>query len=289
MNRPDIIFPNLKLELLNIDSVAFTLWGIEVYWYGIIICMGILAGLLIAIWVAKKTNQNPDTYSELLIYALVGAIIGARLYYVAFSWDQYKDNLMDIFALREGGLAIYGGIIGAAIVCVVFSKVKKINVWVLMDTGVIGLVLGQAIGRWGNFFNMEAFGGYTNNLFAMAIKVSEAKYIPDEVYEKVLTINDTAYIQVHPTFLYESIWCLGVLALLLAYLKHKRFDGELFYLYLIGYGLGRVWIEGLRTDQLLLAHTNIPVSQVLSAVLIFGAIISVIVGRRKTKKGISDL
>jgi phosphatidylglycerol:prolipoprotein diacylglycerol transferase len=289
MNRPDIIFPNLKLEFLNIDPVAFTLWGIEVYWYGIIICMGILAGLLIATWVAKKTNQNPDIYSELLIYALVGAIIGARLYYVAFSWDQYKDNVMDIFALREGGLAIYGGIIGAAIVCIVFSRMKKINVWQLMDTGVIGLILGQAIGRWGNFFNMEAFGGYTDSLFAMAIKVSEAKYIPEAVYEKVLTINDTAYIQVHPTFLYESVWCLGVLAFLLIYLKHKQFDGEIFYLYLIGYGLGRVWIEGLRTDQLLLANSNLPVSQVLSAVLIVIAAISIILRRRKTKKGISDL
>lgn len=289
MNRPDIIFPNLKLEFLNIDPVAFTLWGIEVYWYGIIICMGILAGLLIATWVAKKTNQNPDIYSELLIYALVGAIIGARLYYVAFSWDQYKDNVMDIFALREGGLAIYGGIIGAAIVCIVFSRMKKINVWQLMDTGVIGLILGQAIGRWGNFFNMEAFGGYTDSLFAMAIKVSEAKYIPEEVYEKVLTINDTAYIQVHPTFLYESVWCLGVLAFLLIYMKHKQFDGEIFYLYLIGYGLGRVWIEGLRTDQLLLANSNLPVSQVLSAVLIVIAAICIILRRRKTKKGISDL
>lgn len=288
MNSPDIIFPNLNLEILNIDSVAFTLFGIEVYWYGIIICMGILAGLLIATWVAKKTNQNPDIYSELLIYALIGAIIGARLYYVIFSWDQYKDNWMDIFALREGGLAIYGGIIGAAIVCVVFARVKKVNTWLLMDTGVIGLVLGQAIGRWGNFFNMEAFGGYTQNLFAMAIKVTDAKYIPNEVYEKVLTINDTAYIQVHPTFLYESIWCLMVLAFLLFYLKRKQFDGEIFYLYLIGYGLGRVWIEGLRTDQLLLAHLNIPVSQILSAILIVGATICILVKRRKTKKGISD-
>lgn len=289
MNRPDVIFPNLKLELLNIDPVAFTLWGIEVYWYGIIICMGILSGLLIAVWVAKKTNQNPDIYSELLIYALIGAIIGARLYYVIFSWDQYKDNLMDVFAIREGGLAIYGGIIGAAIVCVVFSKVKKLNVWLLMDTGVVGLILGQAIGRWGNFFNLEAFGGYTENIFAMAIKVSEAKYIPDSVYEKVLTINDTAYIQVHPTFLYESLWCLAVLAFLLVYFNRKRFDGEVFYLYLIGYGLGRFWIEGLRTDQLLLGDSNIPVSQVLSAILIVIATIGIIYGRRKTKKGVSDL
>ncbi|PKM95676.1 MAG: prolipoprotein diacylglyceryl transferase [Firmicutes bacterium HGW-Firmicutes-1] len=289
MNSPDIIFPNINIEFMSIDPVAFTFFGIEVYWYGIIICTGILAGLFAAVSVAKKTNQNPDVYSELLIYALIGAIIGARLYYVVFSWDQYKDNLMDIFALREGGLAIYGGVIGAAIVCVIFAKIKRLNTWLLVDTGVIGLILGQAIGRWGNFFNMEAFGGSTNSFLAMAMKVSKVKYIPNEVYEKMITINDAAYIQVHPTFFYESMWCLAVFAILVFYRKHKKFDGELLFIYFIGYGLGRFWIEGLRTDQLLIGSLDIPVSQLLSAILVVGATIGILIKRKKSRKGISDL
>ncbi|PKM49797.1 MAG: prolipoprotein diacylglyceryl transferase [Firmicutes bacterium HGW-Firmicutes-7] len=288
MNSPDIIFPNINIDFMSINPVAFTLFGIEVYWYGIIICTGILMGLFAAVSVAKKTNQNPDIYSELLIYALIGAIIGARLYYVAFSWDQYKDNLMGIFALREGGLAIYGGVIGAAIVCVIYAKIKKLNTWLLMDTGVVGLIIGQAIGRWGNFVNMEAFGGFTNSVFAMAMKVSKVKYVPNEVYEKMITINDVAYIQVHPTFLYESVWCLGVFAILIFYRKYKKFDGELLFVYLMSYGLGRFWIEGLRTDQLLIGDLGIPASQLLSAILVIGATISIIIKRKKSRKGISD-
>lgn len=288
MNSPDIVFPNINLEFMNIDPVAFTIFGIEIYWYGIIICIAILVGLFSAVYVAKRTNQNSDIYPELLIYALIGAIVGARLYYVAFSWDQYKNNWTDIFALREGGLAIYGGIIGAAIVVIIFSKFKKINTLLLLDTSAVGLVIGQSIGRWGNFINMEAFGGYTNSILAMAIKVSKAKYIPDEVYKKMITINDVAYIQVHPTFFYESIWCLILFIILLFYTKYKKFDGEILLLYLMGYGLGRVWIEGLRTDQLVLKHLNIPVSQLLSAILIVLSLICMIVIRTKQKKGQSD-
>lgn len=288
MNNPDIIFPNINLEFMNINSVAFKIFGIEIYWYGIIISFAILAGLFSAIYIAKKTNQNSDIYPELLIYALLGAIIGARLYYVIFSWEDYKDNLSHIFALREGGLAIYGGIIGAAIVVIVFARVKKVNTLLLLDTSAVGLVIGQSIGRWGNFFNMEAFGGYTESLLAMAIKVSKAKYIPDEVYKKIININDTSYIQVHPTFFYESMWCLVLFIILLLYTRYKKFDGEILLLYLLGYALGRVWIEGLRTDQLKLLSTNIPISQLLSGVLILAALISIIILRIKQKKRKSD-
>ncbi|MBC7960371.1 MAG: prolipoprotein diacylglyceryl transferase [Vallitaleaceae bacterium] len=285
MNGPDIIFPNLGIKLNSVDPIAFSLFGIPVYWYGIIICLGILGGLLIATHFAKKAKQDPEIYSEFLIYCLIGAIVGARLFYVIFAWDEYKDNIWSIFATREGGLAIYGGVIGSILTAMIFTKIKKLDRWYLYDAGAIGLILGQAIGRWGNFMNMEAFGGYTDNPLAMAMKVSKAKYVPESVLDKIVTIGDVAYIQVHPAFLYESLWSLGVLAFLMFYFKHKKFDGELLFIYFIGYGLGRIWIEGLRTDQLLIPSIGLPVSQVLSGILIIMSIIVIVVKRSKIKKG----
>lgn len=286
MNGPDIRFPNLGIDIHSVSPVAFKLFGIEVYWYGIIICIGILSGLLIARHFAKKANQDPEIYSEFLIYALIGAVIGARFFYVIFAWDEYKNDLGSIiFSMREGGLAIYGGVIGALIAAVIYTKVKKLDKLYIYDVGCIGLILGQAIGRWGNFMNMEAFGGYTNNLLAMMIKVSKAKYLPDALMEKVVIFKGVNYIQVHPTFLYESLWSLGVLTLLILYFKHRKFKGELFLMYVIGYGLGRVWIEGLRTDQLLTPGIGLPISQVLSAIFIIVSITVIVIKRIKIKKG----
>lgn len=285
MNGPDIKFPNLGIDIQTINPVAFTIFGIEVYWYGIIICLGIISGLLIAMHFAKKANQDPEIYSEFLIYALIGAIVGARLYYVVLSWDEYKNDLLSIFQTREGGLALYGGVIGAVIAALIYTKVKKLDKWYIYDVGALGLVLGQAIGRWGNFTNMEAFGGYTNNPLAMAIRVDKAKYLPDAVMSKMLTFDGIPYIQVHPTFLYESLWCLGVLAILIIYFKHKKFEGELFYMYLVGYGLGRFWIEGLRTDQLIIPRLEVPASQVFSAVLIIVSITMIVIKRTNLKRG----
>lgn len=280
-NPPDIIFPNIGIEFSNINEVAFRLFGrIDIYWYGIIICTGIVAGLMMAVQVAKRDNQDSDVYYEMLFYTLISAIVGARLYYVIFSWENYKDNLLQIFNLRTGGLAIYGGVIGAVIAAIVFARVKKLNQWVLLDTGATGLILGQAIGRWGNFINKEAFGGYTNTLFAMQIKASEASLVPIDP----IMVNGEAYIQVHPTFLYESMWNLAVLIALLLYFKHKRFNGEIFYLYLLGYGLGRVWIEGLRTDQLIIGNTGIPVSQLLAGILIVASLSMIVISRKRLKR-----
>lgn len=281
---PDIVFPNIGIEIGDIDPVAFSVFGIDLYWYGIIIVSGILLGLLLVLTLAKRTGQNPEIYMDFVMYALVFSILGARLYYVIFSWNEYKDNIMKIFAFREGGLAIYGGIIGAILTLIIYTRKKKLNFWLIADTAVPGLVLGQAIGRWGNFFNMEAFGGYTNNFLAMCIKTTKAKYIPEELYSKLLVeINGVDYLQVHPTFLYESLWNIGVLVLLLVYFKKKKFEGEIFYLYLLGYGLGRIWIEGLRTDQLIIANTGMPVSQLLAGVLIIISIIAIVINRKKIK------
>ena len=229
-----------------------------------------LAGLGIACWMAKRTGQKTDTYFDLALVAIICSVIGARVYYVIFRWDLYKDDLLSVFNLRQGGLAIYGGVIAAIITVFVFSRVRKLSMGLLCDTAGLGLVLGQVIGRWGNFFNMEAFGGYTDGLFAMQLPLSAVRSsdVTDSLLQHVVEVNGISYIQVHPTFLYESLWNLILLILLILFTRHKRFDGEVFLLYLAGYGIGRFWIESLRTDQLLLPVIGYPVSMALAALLV---------------------
>lgn len=277
-----IDFPNLGIHLASVGKTV-SLFHIDIAYYGIVIGLGILAGLFVAVMEAKRSGQNPDTYYDLVIYAVIFSIIGARIYYVIFSWDMYKDDLKSIFNIRQGGLAIYGGVIAAIITVIVFAKVKKLSAPLIFDTAGLGLVTGQMIGRWGNFFNREAFGEYTDNLFAMKLPVDAVRPgdITDMMRQHMVTENGVAYIQVHPTFLYESLWCLMILVLLLLYRRHKKFDGEVFLMYLCGYGLGRVWIEGLRTDQLWIPGTEIPVSQVLAGVIVVVSITLIVYNRRK--------
>ena len=276
-----INFPNLGIHLSNVGK-SISIGGFEIAYYGMIIACGMILGLCIAMWVAKKTNQNPDQYFDVALYAIPIALIGARAYYVIFSWDQYKDNLIHILYFREGGLAIFGGVIAAVITFYVYVKIKKQNFWLMADTACVGLVLGQIIGRWGNFFNREAFGGYTNGLFAMQLPLNAVRSsdVTQEMMEHLQTIDGVQYIQV-PTFLYENLWNIGVLLLLLLFTKHKKFDGEIFLLYLAGYGIGRFWIEGLRTDQLLLPGIKLPVSQVLSAVVAIVSIAVILIQRKR--------
>lgn len=281
MNTPDIIFPNIGIKIQNLEPVIFSIFNRNIYWYGFIIGMGVLIGLYIAISEAKRTNQDPNLYIDFLMYAMIFSIVGARLYYVVFSWDEYKNNLLKIFALREGGLAIYGAIITAIITLYVYTKRKKTSFYLLADTTCMGLIAGQAIGRWGNFFNKEAFGGYTNSIFAMMLKKSEVKYIPNVLMDKIELVDGVEYLKVQPTFLYESLWNFGVLILLFLYRKKKKFTGELFALYILGYALGRVWIEGLRTDQLLISGTTIPISQVIALISAIFAVGFIIIKRRK--------
>lgn len=277
-----IDFPNLGIHLASVGKTV-SLFHIDIAYYGIVIGLGILAGLFVAVMEAKRSGQNPDTYYDLVIYAVIFSIIGARIYYVIFSWDMYKDDLKSIFNIRQGGLAIYGGVIAAIITVIVFAKVKKLSALLIFDTAGLGLVTGQMIGRWGNFFNREAFGEYTDNLFAMKLPVDAVRPgdITDMMRQHMVTENGVTYIQVHPTFLYESLWCLMILVLLLLYRRHKKFDGEVFLMYLCGYGLGRVWIEGLRTDQLWIPGTEIPVSQVLAGVIVVVSITLIVYNRRK--------
>ena len=285
----DISFPHLGIHIENLEK-GITIGGFTIAFYGIIIAIGMVAGLLLARCQAKRTGQNPEIYMDFAIYAFIFSIIGARLYYVIFSFDEYKDNLLQIFNTRGGGMAIYGAVIAAVITAIVYCRKKKYSFFLLADTACAGLVLGQIIGRWGNFMNREAFGGYTDNLFAMRLKEAEVapSNITDSIREHIIVEDGISYIQVHPTFLYESLWNIMVLVLILIFIKKKKFDGEMFLLYLVGYGLGRLWIEGLRTDQLLIPGTNVAVSQILSGGLVVGGIIYWIY-RRKTLSGINPL
>lgn len=275
-----IAFPNIGLEFNNVgDSIS--IFGFEIAYYGMIIGTGILVGLFLAIQEAKRTRQNPDNYYDLVLYGVIASIMGARLYYVAFSWESYKDNLLAIFNLRQGGLAIYGGVIGAVITAVVYAHIKKLSALQILDTVAPGLIAGQAIGRWGNFFNREAFGEYTDTLLAMRLPLDTVRTsdVTDLMYENLEYINDMAFIQVHPTFFYESMWNLGVLIMLWCYRKKKKFHGEIFLLYLAGYGLGRFWIEGLRTDQLVMSN-GMAVSQVLAGILVVVSITAIVLIRK---------
>lgn len=280
----EISFPNLGIYLKNVGK-SIDLFGIEIAYYGIIIGTAILLGFWIAAREAKRTGQNPENYLDMGIIGVIAGIVGARLYYVIFSWDMYKDNLLDIFNLREGGLAIYGGVIAAVISVLVLAKVKHLSAPQIFDTIAMALLNGQMLGRWGNFFNREAFGGYTDNLFAMRLPLDAVRSsdVTEQMRRHIERIDGVSYIQVHPTFLYESLWCMVLLIILFAYRKHKKYEGELFLMYLFGYGLGRFWIEGLRTDQLLLPGVGIAVSQLLAGAIVVGTGAAMLYLRKKHK------
>lgn len=271
MNAGDIAFPNLGIYLKDVPK-SFSVFGFEIAFYGLIIGIGVLAGILMAGRMAKVTGQNPEDYWDFAIYAVFFSIIGARIYYVIFAWDFYKDDLLNIFKLRNGGMAIYGGVIAAFITLFVYCKLKKKNPLLMGDTAMPGLILGQAIGRWGNFMNREVFGEYYDGLFSMQLPVAavRSRDISDNIAAHIP--EGANYINVHPTFLYESVWNLLVMVLLLVFRKYKKFDGELCLLYLGGYGVGRFIIEGIRTDTLFLPGTTIPVSQVLALLMVIFAI-----------------
>lgn len=287
-------FPNLGITLNHVVK-SFSVGGFEIACYGVVLAVAMVAGLLLVMKVADVTGQNSDDYFDLGITAVIASVVCARIYYVAFSWDYYKDHIPEIINLREGGLAIYGGIIGGIITVILFCRIRKIKYRKALDTAVLGLVLGQIIGRWGNFFNREAFGDYCDNLLAMQLPVSDVRSteITAKMSAHLVEIDGAAYIQVHPTFLYESLWNLGVL-LILIFLTcqiKKRFDGMVFLVYLLLYGIGRFWIEALRTDQLLIPGTELPVSQMLSGVLAVVAALLLIVGKQRLsgKEAVEDL
>ncbi len=283
MNAGDIAFPHLGIYLNDVPK-GFSVFGFQIAFYGVIIGVGVLCGVLLAAYMAGLEEMDPDVIWDFAIYAIIFSIIGARLYYVVFRWDVYRDHLLEVFNLRNGGLAIYGGVIAAFLTLFVYTRVKKQSFLRMVDVCVPGLILGQAIGRWGNFMNREVFGGYTDNFVAMRLPVEavRSRDITESVASHIAA--GANYIQVHPTFLYESLWNLLVLALMLVYRRHKKFQGEIWLLYLGGYGMGRFWIEGIRTDQLYLTGTTIPVSQLLAIICVAVAVIADIVVRVRLRR-----
>ena len=278
----NINFPHLGIYLQHVGK-SISIGNFTIAYYGIIIASAMVIGLLIAQRRAKSTGQNPDKYVDLFIYLMIFSIVGARIYYVIFAFDSYRGRLLDIFNLRQGGLAIYGGIIGGVITIAVFAKVNHMHFGQILDTVAMGIANGQILGRWGNFFNREAFGGYTDNLFAMQLPVSavRANEITEQMKANQVILDGVTYIQVHPTFLYEGMWNAGVLLILFLVRNKTKFRGELFLLYLVLYGAGRAWIEGLRTDQLLIPGTTFPVSQGLSIALVVCCTAAILVLRRR--------
>ncbi len=302
----DIRFPNLGIVLENIKE-GFSIFGIEVKFYGLIITLGFLVAYIIVSKEAKRTGQDDELYLDFLIWLFIPAIFGARLYYVIFTWDEYFvpgkgawDTFIDIINIRNGGLGIYGGVIAGVIVGYIFTKKKKANFLLMADTVSMGLLVGQIMGRWGNFFNREAFGEYTDSLFAMLIPTDyyvengSLSYlvnngiITEKMADNVVLVDDMTWISVHPTFLYESLWNIGILLIIFFYRKHKKFDGELALIYLWGYGLGRVWIEALRSDSLIIPGINMRASQLLAAVCVLVASIILVKKRMDYAKTIAE-
>lgn len=270
----DLYFPNLHIGIEHLVN-HISIFGFPIAFYGMIIGCGMLLGLFVATKEYVRSGYKADDIQDFALWVIVLGIIGARIYYVIFEWDYYSKHLLEIPNIRQGGLAIYGGVLMALFTCIVYTKKKKLDFFPMADAGVLGLILGQAIGRWGNFFNAEAFGGYTDSLLAMRIKESivNPAMINENVRSHILLLDDISYIQVHPTFLYESVWNLCVFFFLLWFSKRKKFKGQVFLLYLGLYGFGRFFIEGLRADSLMLFGTGIAVSQALSLVLVLASVI----------------
>lgn len=300
----DIKFPGLGLTFHNVRD-AIHLFGLEIRIYGIVIAIGFIVGYLFINAEAKRTKQPDELYLDYMLWLIIPAILGARLYYVIFSSSEYfvkgksiGKTILDIINVRNGGLAIYGGIIAGVIVAIIFCKKKKVKFSLFADTACLGLVVGQAIGRWGNFFNREAFGDYTSSKLAMCIPTEyyinngSLKYmvnsgiITDKMANNTVIYDSMQCISVHPTFLYESFWNILLLIALMLYRKHKKFDGELFLMYVWGYGLGRVWIEGLRADSLMAFGGNIKISQLIAFGCVMLASIILVKKRLDYAKGL---
>ena len=287
MEKWDIAFPNLGIYLENVPK-NFELFGLTIAFYGLIIAVGMLLGFTLTNHESNKLGYPKDIWWDFAVPAILFSILGARLYYVIFSWDYYGKHLDQLFNIRGGGLAIYGGVIGGFLTLVVFCKIRKVNLWKMADVAVLGLLVGQIIGRWGNFMNREAFGGYTDGLFAMQLPI-EAVRQSDISADIAAHIADGAnYIQVHPTFLYESSLNLILLLVLWFYRKHKKFDGDMMLIYLGGYGIIRFFVEGLRTDQLQIGSTGIAVSQMLGIGLFVLSLGTQIIVRAAMKNGLKQ-
>ncbi len=271
MNATDISFPNLGIYLQNVPK-SFNIGPITIALYGMTFALGIVLGLIVASHVSKEFGQKENDFWDFAIRVIIGGLIGARIYYVIFSWDYYKDSPIDVFKIWEGGIAIYGGVIGAFLTAFLFTKRKKLNGFILADAAMPALILGQAIGRWGNFFNREVFGKYSNNLLAMRLPLAAIREADKKPELMAHVAEGENFVQVHPTFFYESVCNFALFGLLMLFRKKRAFNGEMCLWYFAGYGVIRFIIEGIRTDQLYITGTQIPVSQVVAIALIAVAV-----------------
>lgn len=270
----NLSFPGLGLTL-ELDRVAFRIGGFAIYWYGIIIALAFVAGIVYVMSRVKGFGLDSDRVFDVLLIGVVCGVIGARLYYVAFTWEDYKGNLLDILNTRKGGLAIYGGVIFGVLGGWLGAKLRKVKFLPLLDLALGGIMLGQAVGRWGNFINVEAFGGNTTLPWGMTSPAIVSYLTANKESLGALGMNIDPTMPVHPTFLYESVWCLLGFLLIAFLTKRRRFDGELSLIYLGWYGLGRFFIEGLRTDSLLMG--NVRVSQLVALLCFLFAVVALIV------------
>ena len=263
-----IQFPNLGINLGYVGK-SIQIFGFEITFFGLVIALGMLLGMGFVILEAKRCGENKDDYLEMMIMSLLLGVVGSRMLYVLCSWNLYKGNIIEIFNVRNGGLTFYGGLFGGMLGAAIYCGVRRKSFMQMADTASMGIVIAQIIGRWGDFFNRESFGEYTNSIFAMQLPLSAVRSseVTSAMRENLETIGGTSYIQVHPVFLYESLWCLLLFLLMLVWKRKKHFHGEVFLKYLAGYGLGRFCIELLRTDKLMIPGTSVGISQLISAAL----------------------
>ena len=263
-----IRFPGLDLALSYVPR-SFQIFGMEFTIYGVLIAIGALLGMGLVTLEAKRSGEDQNKYLDMTIISLLFSVVGSRLFYVAFSWELYKGKINEILDFRNGGYAFYGGLLAGCCAAAVFCKLAKMSFWRAADIASLGILLGQIIGRWGNFFNRESFGEYADFPWVMQLPLSAVRSgeVSGNMRDNLLTIDGISYIQVQPVFLYESLWCLILLLLLLALRRKKRYEGELFMIYLAGYGLGRFFFEWLRTDKLYIPGTKLGISLIISAAL----------------------
>ena len=278
-------FPNLGLEFEYVP-VSVRVFGFEITFFGILLAVGMLLGMVFVVLEAKRKKQDANLHLGMMISGLAGGFIGARFFYVLLSWSVYKTDIMKVFDTRNGGMVFYGGLLGGVLAAAIFCRIKKAAFMEMADVAVKGLLIGQIIGRWGNFFNRESFGEYTSNVLTMQLPLSNVRAgeVTPWMRENLVTIDNVSYIQATPLFLYESIWCLLLLLLLFVWNRRKLFAGEIFMRYLAGYGFGRFFIEWIRTDKMFLPGTDIAVNQAISAGLFLLFTVVVIIKRIMAKK-----
>lgn len=280
-----IVFPKLGWEF-SIDPTAFTVFGLDIQWYGIIITVGLLLAMLYCFPKMKRFGLDADRTIDVVIGGVIGGILGARIYYVILRWDEYAGDWKSIFNFRGGGLAIYGGLIGAVIVGLIICKIRKVKMLPMLDIAFIGFLIGQGIGRWGNFVNQEAFGGNTDSILGMTggtiqqTIINESAYLDGSMYQEGLEISEKY--AVHPCFLYESLWCILGFVLLSLFAKRRKFDGQILLMYLTWYGAERFLVEGLRSDSLMIG--SLKASQALSAILVVASVIIHVIMLSKVKR-----